>query len=220
MLGPLEQTADVTAVRPEDDDRDEHAGDLVRHRLGEQDGQQRHESGSHQGGEADVARREDHRDPHEQADQEDHRNERQDDAGAGGDALPTRAPEEDRVHVADLGRGGDEDRRPGVEQLDRDQRGDEALEDIGDHDRHPGPLAEDAEDIGGADIAGAVLPHVDPVEDLPDDDAEGDGADEIGEDQQDREARALQDVHFLPLKSMTRGTPSSPKCSRSRFSTK
>ena len=94
------------------------------------------------------------------------------------------------------------------------------LSDVADQHQRAGLLAQHAEHVGGADVARAVLAHVDAVEHLADDDAERDRAHEVGEDEQDDEADAPgRSDQRLPLKSMTSGTPSRPNCARSRFST-
>ena len=118
------------------------------------------------------------------------------------------------------GRRGDEDRVPWAEERRRQRGRHIPFHDVEHHHRDACLLAQHAEHVRGAYIAGAVLAHVHAIEDLPHDQAEGDRPREVGETEHHREAEHLEEDHFFPLKSMISGTPSISKRARRRFSTK
>ena len=69
-----------------------------------------------------------------------------------------------------------------LQEIDRNENGEEAFENIENEADDAGAFAKNAKDIGGADIAGAVLTDVDPFDHFADDEPERGGGDDEGDD--------------------------------------
>ena len=109
------------------------------------------------------------------------------DAAARRDHLAAlREPEPDRPRMPDHRRRAGENADPFATEPEADVRGNEALEDVEQRDGHAEPTAVRAPHVRGADVAAALLADVLAAEQPHDDDTEGDRADEIPADDDQR----------------------------------
>src|SRR5215203_482286 len=168
MLLATAQTADVRPMRPEDEERDHGAHDeewRTRSEGDQQDGGQ-HDGGDH-ATERDVSGGEDHGD--EQGERDGHWNwsEREEDTRGGGDPFPPAAElEENWPHVAgDRGDAAGDCPDDGIVRAGDAQReveyGERPLQRVGEEHQQADLPSENAEDVGRAEIARALLPEID-----------------------------------------------------------
>ena len=154
--------------------------------VGHEDGHGEDERGEDRGQGDDPG--EDHRHaPDDERDQHRPRREGEEYSRAGGDPLPAAERDPDGEDVADDGRGtvSEGPARGGAVPEGEPDGGKPALEDIEDHDGEGGLPAQDAEGVGGAQVAAPVLPEVDPADEAGHDIAGGRRAQEVRGEEED-----------------------------------
>ena len=213
----------------DDEDRSQETENRKRQRFAKKVHQDRHQDGGYDGAQGDDARNGNDDDPDGKDDERFPRGQEQDDAKAGSDAFPAFEFQKNRARMTVagevaagdrelelIGRGSDAGLGGKLPQVDTEH----PLSDVTDENQQAADGTEDTVGIGRPRIMTAVLAGIGMVQDLADDQAAGDRAYQIGQDQAEDTGHHKRSPSFLPRKMSRMGVPSKPKVSRSRFSKK